>query len=171
MRIGMMDATGGLVRIPKSKRLYPKILNYFLVLKDLRNFKDEDMISKRVLISELASSRHTVYAIATFLRFLKEAYERKFKSRLCFRIMVVDYSWATMHALLETLNLDTVETYSKRVFKIATASETDLDFDYRTWICSCSSHTMHRIARCLKTIIKDNYIKDICCYSFSLLMN
>lgn len=166
-----MDSTGGLVQIPKKNRIYQKIFNYFLLLKDLRNFDDEDMREKSVLITELVSSRHTVYAITTFLRFLKMEFERIYKTRISFRILVIDYSWPEMHASLEVFNLDTIETYSKHVYRIATAPLSDDMFEKRTWLCSCASHTMHRFVNHLKPLTKNKEIKDLCCFSFSLLMN
>ena len=36
-RILRMDATGNLVRIPKNKREYPRLLSHFMQLKDLRD--------------------------------------------------------------------------------------------------------------------------------------
>ena len=35
-------------------------------------------------------------------------------------IIVIDYSWASIHAILEKLNLDDVGAYSKRVYRLAT---------------------------------------------------
>jgi hypothetical protein len=86
-----LDSTGGLVFIPQSIRNYSRINNYFLLLKDLRSFTSSAGSEKSVLVSELSSSKQNVYAISSCLRFLKNEYESKFKTRLFFRIMVIDY--------------------------------------------------------------------------------
>jgi hypothetical protein len=66
----------------------------------------------------MASSRQNVFAISNCLRFLKNEYEFKFKKRLFFRILVTNYSWASMHAALEARDKDSIHTNAnaRRIF-------------------------------------------------------
>jgi hypothetical protein len=82
---------------------------------------------------------------------------------------VSDYSWASMHAALDALNMHSIHTYAKRIFDMAQSES--WENGERTWICSCSAHTMHRFARGLRPITTCKEKKDLCCFSFSLLLN
>jgi hypothetical protein len=143
-----------------------------LVLKDSRSILSNSFSKKAILVSELSSSRQNVYAITLFLRFLKQDYESIYFQRLYFRIICIDYAWASTHAILEVLNLDDIFSYSKRIFRMA--QQEKFEPGERTWIVSCVSHTMHRFSRGMKQLFKDKtYLnkKELCFLSFSLLLN
>jgi hypothetical protein len=52
-----------------------------LVLKDSRSILCNLFRKKTIFVSESSSSRHNVYAITLFLRFLKQDYEANYTQR------------------------------------------------------------------------------------------
>jgi hypothetical protein len=95
-----------------------------------------------------------------------------FDVALSFRFIVLDLSWATIHAALEVLNLETVEEYAKRVYKYANDTNTSFH-PTKSFLCSCVAHTMNRFTSGLKRHVKfvdcEHKTFAICC--FSLLLN
>jgi hypothetical protein len=171
-RITFIDATGRLVRIPKkSCSFYNKIFNYFLLVKDLRTHGTPKFRS--FYLSEMISSSHDTEAICNMFRKVRIAYETKFKNKLRFRIIVMDFSWPTMHAVLEALNLENMITYAHKVFRLGSISFEELPnfIEQGTWIVSCCAHTMKRFHRCVKSNVKQKEIITLACYAFSLLLN
>lgn len=81
----------------------------------------------------------------------------------------MDLSWATIHATLEVLNMETINDYSNRIYKI---SKKEIDIDNKSsnksYLASCCSHTMHRFTRALKRqvkfIDKDNETFAVLCF-------
>jgi hypothetical protein len=108
---------------------------------------------KSLLLNEMISSNHGTSAISLMLRKCKESYEKKFNKKLVYRLVCTDYSWATIHSIIETLNNENVITYAKKVYHLG--SSTDLNeisefLKNRTWLVSCASHTMHRFVNVLR---------------------
>ena len=121
----------------------------------------------------MVTSDHTTTSITNMLRDMREKYEHKYKEDLRFNTIVSDYSWATMHAILEVFNRETVEEYSKRVFVIAQTKDKALVTEClrrKTSITSCVSHTMSRFSRAVKKIANKEQ-HEFAMYGFSLLLN
>ena len=104
-RILHIDATGSLVNLTKrnlkeTSVSYNRTLNYFLVLKDLKDLEVNRVRS--AMVGELVSSRHDVFGQSSFLGALKFDFEKLFKDKLVARLVITDYSWAAIHSILET---------------------------------------------------------------------
>ena len=171
-RIGFLDSTGRLCRIPKSiAPWYKKLFNYFFLIKDLRKHNTPKF--KSLLLNEMVSSQQDTASISSMLRIVKNNYEQKFKKNLAYRTLVTDYSWASIHAIIESLNNENIITYANKVFHLSKLPDIELEnfIHNRTWLTSCASHTMHRFVRSLKPKVKCKDLKEICCYAFSLLLN
>jgi hypothetical protein len=154
-RISFMDSTGGLCHITKTRASwYQKIQNYFFLTKDLRNHNTEKFMS--LLINEMISSSHNTSSISSMLRKVKDSYEIKYGKKLVYRLVNTNYSWATIHAIIETLNSENAITYANKVFhlgKLKKLSEVDEFLKNRSWLVSCASHTMKRFVNNLKSNI------------------
>ncbi|RNA06625.1 hypothetical protein BpHYR1_002505 [Brachionus plicatilis] len=87
-RILYLDATGGLVKIPKN-------------LEDNNSTQE---LSKSVMVAEYGTSRHDVFRIS---------------KPLYFRLIVIDYSWALIHSVLDELTKESPLDYAERVFNFA----------------------------------------------------
>ena len=138
-------------KIPQYKcEWLQRIFNYCLIAKDLRDVNTE-AFSKSLLLSEMITSDQSSDSICNIFSILKNKFNKHFKLNLKFRIILIDYSWASIHAILETLNLEDVSAYSKRVYRLAqmrTHEINDCVKNY-TWLISCCSHTMHRFVKAL----------------------
>jgi hypothetical protein len=115
-RVVHIDASGTFVNISKKTGfVYQRILNYAMVMTDDRR----EYAKNYVVIGEMVSSTHDVYSISKFTAKFKFEYERLYKKDLVFKLVVMDYSFAMLHAVLQTLNHETVEEYANRVFKFS----------------------------------------------------
>ena len=165
-RVAHFDATGGLVAIPMrySKVFgtsYQTNLNYFLVLKHP---------NASTLVAELVSAYQRTERLTQFFMSLAFRFRAAFKTNLCFRLVVIDYSLASIHALLDALKRETVEMYSAHVFALA-KNESGIECGL-TWLASCAAHTMHRLVRSVKRKFKvSKEIKSLFCHCFSLMLN
>lgn len=112
-RIGHIDATGRLVSIPKKLCEYGPIMNYFLLVKDLRKIRADPW--KSCLVGEFVTSQQSVKGISKFFLFLNGTYHEQFNDYLNFRYMVCDYSWALIHSILQQLNFETIFVYADAV--------------------------------------------------------
>ena len=100
---------------------------------------------------------------------LKNNFRKKYGT-LSFRIMGMDLSWATIHASLEIMNMETINDYCNRIYKYAKKEQAP-DSKTKSFLASCCSHTMHRFTRGLKRQVKfeDNEHKTFAVLCFSLL--
>ena len=143
-RICQVDATGSLVKIEKHQRDFKRILNYVMLLKDIG---DSSMPGTNV--TEMATSRHDTYSISEMFNLFIYNYKKIFPSDgLIFRLLISDFSWATMHAALSSFNMEDMTTYSTRVFKLS-KHEVSHDHPSKLWLVSCTAHTMHRFCKAL----------------------
>jgi len=121
----------------------------------------------------MVTSDHTTTSITNMLRHMREKYEHKYKEDLRFKTIVSDFSWATMHAILEVFNRETIEDYSKRIFDVSQLTDlvaVDRSLRKKTSITSCVSHTMARFARSVKKVANEDQ-RTLAMYGFSLLLN
>jgi hypothetical protein len=140
-RVVHVDSTGGLVKITQSMNdQYSDIMNYVFMLKNSRDFE-----LPGVVVQEVATSRHDTMRIGEMWHLLKYNYLQVHDTSLKIDICVLDMSWASMHAFLEIMNLETMEEYSVRLFKYSVNPTSK-----RSFIASCLSHTMHRFTKGLK---------------------
>ena len=142
-------------------------MNYVFKLK---NFNDLD--EPGVIVNETITSRHDTDRISEIFLLLKNNFRRK-HGDLCFRIIGMDLSWATIHASLEIMNMETIFDYSNRIYKYSKKEKEDKDNKTKSFLASCCSHTMHRFTRGLKRQVKfsDNEHKIFGVLCFSLLLN
>jgi hypothetical protein len=111
-RILEVDSTGGLCKITqKMNDQYAQIMNYVFLMKDSKDFSVPG-----VVINETVTSRQDTTRIGEMFYLLKSHYRKKFDTTLRYRIIGMDLSWATIHAALEVMNLETVEDYARRIF-------------------------------------------------------
>ena len=168
-RVAFYDATGNLCRIPKVKREYSRMLNHTILLKDSRQIIDNisGKSTKSSVVADMSTTRQDVYRISDFFRCLKTDYENLYSQTLSFRLIVCDYSWASMHSIVEAFNDQKMEDYSKKVWQL---SRSEIDAKEQTWFISCTSHTMKRFVKNIATIVDKSMI-SFCSYLFSLLIN
>ena len=119
----------------------------------------------------MCTTRQDVYRISDFLRSFKTDFEQVYSTNLQFRLVVCDYSWATMHSIVEALNNQLMENYAVKVWKLSRYEINIRDEKSMSWICSCVAHTMKRFVRRINSIIKDKIIITFATYCFSLLVN
>lgn len=171
-RILHLDATGNLTKIPKNKRIYSRILNYILLLKDSRQISDmcTGKTTKSAIVGDMCSSRHDVYRLSDFFRCFKTDYAHEYSEDLIFRLVIQDYNFMQMHSSTESFNNEDLISYSNKVWRLSQYDDT-IDINKTTWICSCASHTMKRFINRLKKIIFDKMIIRFAAYCFSLLLN
>lgn len=154
---------------------YGQILNYAFLLKNL-----EFLDLESVPLAEVSSSRHDTYVIGEMFQLLEFNYNKIFKKHLTFRLIVIDLSWATIHAALKHLNSQTLLEYVNNVYQISKA--TDLK-EYNlllkqydcSWLASCCIQTFSRFTKALRASKvfcpkdKEEFHFAVCC--FSLLLN
>lgn len=170
-RIASMDSTGKLVQVPKSKKKYPAIMNYMLLVHDSITLQLEKPV--RLVVNETISSRHDTYFIGDMLRKWKYEFLKVYPSenpRRLVNVLMLDMSWASVHGALDVLTHENVYEYSERVFRYAQGDDSAAS---RTFIGQCASHTMHRFCRLLKLVVKfpNSEIKMYTVCSFTLLVN
>lgn len=176
------DATGSLVSIPQKYQKhdnfsFKRILNYFMILSAQINESEQiiDSVQKKeknpsVNVGELVSSEHDVRALTNFLNNYAFSYKILYEEDIYFRLIILDYSWASIHAVLRAFCLEDVGDYAKRVFKLS-KGEIEIDCG-KSWLASCVAHTMKRFCRQLKSIkIDSSEIFHSFCYFFSLIVN
>ena len=128
---------------------------------------------KSCLVGEYITGDQSTASIEHFLLFLCHAYYAKFEENLRFRIIVLDFCWATMHAVVHQLNRESIESYAHAVLEYSQAPLEHLPelAKKRTFISSCAAHTMHRFVRSIKPLTSNSDIIQLASYSFSLLLN
>ena len=139
-------------------------MNYVCKLKNL-----SDLSQPGVVINETTTSRHDTTRLGEMFNLLKANY-KKIHGALKFRIIGMDLSWATIHASLEVLNMETIFDNCTRIFNYSNSTETEFS---KSYLASCCSHTMHRFSRGLKKHVKflDKEHRTFACLCFSLLLN
>ena len=125
-----------------------------------------------VVVNEVVTSQHDTGRVSEMFLTLKNNYRRFTKTPLSFRYVVSDLCWPTIHGMLEIINMETINDYSKRMYKYATEKEVN-PINEKAFLASCISHSTHRFTRGLKRYVKfsdkDHKIFVGCC--FSLLAN
>ena len=168
-RVLQLDSSGKYCKITKEMNdQYQQIMNYVFLLKDLSDFQKPSVIINKVITIGQDTCR-----LSEMFLLLKHNYRKLFDTALVFRLIVLDLSWASIHAILEILNMETIEEYAKRIYKYASEAACDNVPLVKSFLSSCVSHTMHRFTRGFKRQVKFiNYelrTFAVCC--FSLLVN
>jgi hypothetical protein len=70
-----------------------------------------------------------------------------------------------MHSFIEALNMESMESYSKAVWDISTYKTTAQTTE-RTWIISCTAHTMKRFVDAIKKVCEDKHLTLLFCILF-----
>lgn len=94
-------------------------------------------------------------------------------NRLQVRLLVIDLSWATIHEFLNSINIEEIQEYMERVYSYSKLEPELKRNSNKSWLASCTSHTMHRFTVQLKIKITflDDYFKQFSVFCFSLLLN
>lgn len=78
-----------------------------------------------------------------------------------------------INSILENLNIESINKYAQAVFELTQAPTQSLVnlYPQRTWVLSCATQTMHRVASATRQSTNDYKQRLLCCYCFGLLMN
>ena len=89
------------------------------------------------------------------------------------RLLVIDLSWATIHGFLNAVNIEEIQEYMERVYSYSKLEPELKRNSNKSWLASCTSHTMHRFTIQLKKKITfdDDIFKQFSIFCFSLLLN
>jgi hypothetical protein len=68
-----------------------------------------DLNKPSVVAKEMITRNHDSLRLSEMFLSLKFNYKKRFGENLIFRIIGMDLSWATIHAALNILNLETIE--------------------------------------------------------------
>ncbi len=121
------------------------------------------------MVGEFSSSKHDVGTLSMFFNYIKFEFEKHFKDLFAFRLVVIDYSFASIHSILNTLNKMEIIEYAKHILEI---SEGKANFDpSKSYLVSCVAHTMKRFSKSIKPIEQSKEQHAQICYYFSLLLN
>ena len=119
-------------------------------------------------VTEMVTSRHDTYSISEMFNLFIYNYNKMFPSDLLiFRLLISDFSWATMHAALCSFNSEDMTAYAMRVFLLS-KHESGSDHPTKLWLVSCTAHTMNRFC---KSITKKITFEDKECRIFGKLTN
>ena len=168
-RILHLDSSGKFCKITKDMNdQYQQLMNYVFLLKDVSDFE-----KPATIINEVITSKQDTCRISEMFLLYKHNYRKLFDTALVFRLIVLDLSWASIHAILEVLNLETVEQYAYRIFNYASKSNDEELSKQKSYLSSCVSHTMHRFTRGLKRQVKfiNSELRTFAVCCFSLLVN
>ena len=107
------------------------------------------------MVGEMSTSKHDVDQMRIFLNVIKSSYFKYTREKLVFRLIVIDYSWASVHAILSALNEEDVIQYANRVFSLLNG-EITIESSEKSWLASCAAHTMHRFTKSISKNPKNN---------------
>ena len=119
------------------------------------------------------TSRHDTYQIKDFIHLFKSDFEKGLKKQLNFRLVCSDYSFAEMHAIIQALNIETINDYCDRVY-IYCVKNLDFNKSEKSWLISCVSHTMHRFSKGINNLFTKDKRKSngkFECFLFSIMLN
>jgi hypothetical protein len=102
-------------------------MNYVLKLKNFNHLDEPG-----VIVNETITSRHDTDRISEMFLLLKNFFRRK-HGNLSFRIIGMDLSWATIHASLEIMNMETIYDYSDRIYKYAKKEQEGKDYKIKSF--------------------------------------
>jgi hypothetical protein len=161
-RVLHVVASGGLCKITNNMNdQYQQVINNCFLLKDLSNYEG----TPGIVVNETITSRQDTTRIGEMFYLLKCYFKKVFDSALSFKYVVSDLSWATIHACLEILNLETTEDYGRRIFNFANKVSNQGGMCF---LSSCVSHTTHRFTRGLKRQVafEDCEQKEFACFLY-----
>ena len=145
------DATGTVTSL-RSKTLPTQssgvILYYALVLSH--------SVQKQppVAVGELISSEHSVLAICHYLEALRraEGLLYGFSNLVKPRAVVIDRSLVLLISFLHVYNLETIQAYLHRCFRVVTGCGSHEDYE-QLFVLSCVSHIMKNAKDDLKKLL------------------
>ena len=146
-----IDATGKIVEnIPdQQKRVY----YYTIVLPNPKVGKPP------IPVAEMISNSHDTPDLTHFFaRVVHSMKQLRSNINMPYQI-VIDYSWALLHACLLGFNGETIHTYLTRSWSRVTSSDYQ-STQSKTTIHMCSSHLLHSIARKMSELTKDKGLKQ-----------
>lgn len=78
------------------------------------------MIKKYLCVNETVSSAHDTHAIQGMLSEIQYSYLKVTNATLKFRLVMVDHSWASYHAINKALNdNESILDYAERVYQLS----------------------------------------------------
>ncbi len=101
---------------------------------------------------------------------MRHNYRKLFDTSLSFRLIVLDLYWASIHAALEVLNMESIEKNSHKIFNYAIKKgDETVSFRVKSFLSSCVIILCYRFTRGLKKHVKFfNYeckTFAVCCFS------
>ena len=128
-RVLHIDATGGFVRMDKQMGDYSWIYNYSFLLKSHSEPEIEALP-----LAEVAISRHDTFSVSEMCRLSKFNYTKIIPNKkLSFRLIVLDYSFACIHATLDAFNSDSIIDYMKKVYDISIKKNLFVSMNVAGW--------------------------------------
>ena len=92
---------------------------YFLIFI----YKNLSLIDKKeckAIISELISSAHDIAQISQHYLKMRLDFEKIYPNKpFSFRLIVTDWSWATIHSLIEQFNMQSIHQYADMMFEFS----------------------------------------------------
>ena len=143
-RILHMDATGCLINIPNYTKEYNRILTYAFIVQDLDNLSKEtsEIGSNYLVLSETSTSKHDTSQLSSmFLNLVSNFFSLYPHDHLCY-MLVLDLTWASIHAAVMQLNNETFTEYNNRVFRMA-CGDMNAFIASKVLLASCANHAIH----------------------------
>ena len=132
------DATGSIVAIPSDCGIKSTVYYYCLVVKHPVSGKPP------LAVAEYISCDHTVLAVSFFLHSFRRAEGLLFgSSNLTQPVrLIIDRSMVLLISFLQVYNLETIQDYLLRAFRIVTGAANSKDID-KVLPHACTSHVMN----------------------------
>ena len=174
-RILHMDATGNMISIPHTMRKYNRILTYALIAQDIDKLSNTHKEEQNyLLLTETSTSSHDTHQLSKMLLNAKICFKSLYPNENFCYMLVLDLSWASIHAACNELNNEDFIDYSNRIFRMA-SGDNSANNPSKVLLASCASHTMNRFTKAVnkkKVFSKDEQkLKQLGIFSFSLMLN
>ena len=132
------DATGTIVALPKQQGKQPTVYYYAVVLKHPNEGKSP------LAVAELITEDHTVLSVSFFLQSLRRAESQLYNSsNLTIPLQVIiDRSQVLLISFLNVYNMESIEEYLHRTFRIVSGCGKPKDF-LKISPHACTSHVMN----------------------------
>ena len=133
----------------KDREGGPQVLYYALVLKHPAKKQSP------VAVAEMVSSEHSILAVCHFLECFRRA-EAMLYGYQCLtkpRAVVIDRSIVLLTSFLRVYNLETVDSYLDRCFRIVTESGDGDDETSGIFVLACISHVMKSAKKHFKKML------------------
>ena len=161
-----LDCTGSLFNKYKNKHPY-----YYSICLPSKQSPISNHYAPPVTIGDAILTDHSTPSIKCWLGKILHLIEQTTNKSLKLDKIEVDFSWAFLHAAIETFNKVDTKTYIQRSFNILNKTKKISSFSHFTPIHLCSSHVIKAISTNLSKITKSKQIKKTFLYCFARMQN